>query len=77
MFDVTGDVSLPAGMTLSMLFAPDENVIMDLITCSGTLDGSGTTWNIDANRTKNWAVVTTQNTIRAQYTKPGTKLLVR
>ena len=45
MFDVTGDVSLPAGMTLSMLFAPDENVIMDLITCSGTLDGSGTTWN--------------------------------
>ena len=77
MFDVSGDVSLPAGMTLSMLFAPDENAIMDLITCSGTLDGSGATWNIDGKRPKNWAVVTTQNAIRAQYTKPGMMVIIQ
>ena len=77
MFDVAGNVLLPASMTLRMLSAPDESAIMDLITCSGILDGSGTTWNIDAKRPKNWAVVTTQNAIRARYTKPGMMVIIQ
>ena len=75
MFDVSGDVSLPAGMTLSIVPGLEANA--DLINCSGTLNASGTSWSIDAKRPARWSVETKQNTIRALYTMPGTKLLVR
>ena len=75
MFDVAGSLLLPAGMTLRMLFEPEETSSMDIITCSGT--GSGTAWNIDARRPKNWSVVTTQNAIRALYTKPGMVIIIQ
>ena len=75
MFDVSGDVSLPAGMTLSIVSGLEANA--DLINCSGTLNASGTSWNINAKHPARWAVETKQNTIRALYTMPGTKLLVR
>jgi len=75
MFDVSGDVSLPAGMTLSIVPGLEANA--DLINCSGTLNASDTSWNIDAKRPARWSVETKQNTIRALYTIPGTKLIVR
>ena len=62
-------------MTLSIV--PGLEVNADLINCSGTLNASGTSWNINAKRPARWAVETKQNTIRALYTMPGTKLLVR
>ena len=75
MFDVAGDVSLPATMTLRIVPGLDESV--DLINCFGTLNAPGTTWTIDANRPARWSVKTTQNSIRAQYTKPGMTLIIR
>ena len=75
MFDVAGDVSLPAGMTLRIIPGLEESV--DLINCFGTLNALGTTWTIDANRPARWSVETKQNTIRALYTLPGTKLIIR
>ena len=75
MFGVSGDVSLPAGMTLSIVPGLEANA--DLINCSGTLNASGTSWNINAKRLARWAVETKQNTFRALYTIPSTKLFVR
>ena len=75
MFDVAGRLLLPSGMTLRMLSEPEETSSMDIITCSGT--GSGTTWSIEAKRPDNWAVVTTQNAIRALYTKPGMVIIIQ
>ena len=75
MFDVSGDVSLPAGMTLSIVSGLEANA--DLINCSGTLNASGTSWNINAKRPARWAVETKQNTIRAQYTKPGMMVIIQ
>ena len=77
MFDISGDLLLPAGMTLSMLSEPEENASLDLITCSGTLDGSGTAWSIEARKPSRWSVETTQNAIRVLYNIPGTKLILR
>ncbi len=77
MFDVAGDLSLPAAMTLRMVSEPAENASMDIITCSGTLNASGTAWTIDAAKSKRWRVESTQNSIRAVYTIPGMKLIVR
>ena len=62
-------------MTLSIVPGLEAN--SDLINCFGTLNASGTSWNIDAKRPARWSVETKQNTIRALYTIPGTKLLVR
>jgi len=70
-FDISGDLLLPASMTLRMLSEPAENMDADLITWSGSLGGSGTTWNIDAERPARWSVETKPNVIRTRYTKPG------
>ena len=75
MFDVTGSLLLPSGMTLRMLSEPAETSSMDIITCSGT--GSGTTWSIEAKRPDNWEVETTQNAIRTLYTKPGMVIIIQ
>ena len=32
---------------------------------------------VNARRPKNWAVMSTQNAIRAQYAKPGNSLIIR
>ena len=77
MFDISGDLLLPAGMTLRMVSEPAENTSMDIITCSGTLNASGTAWSIDARRPARWSVETTQSAIRARYNIPGTKMIVR
>ena len=77
MFDVAGDVSLPVGMTLRMLSEPEEDASLDLITDSGSLDGSGTAWSIEARKPSRWSVETTQNAIRALYNIPSTKLIIR
>ena len=77
MFDVAGDVSLPASMTLRMLFEPEETSSMDILTCSGTIGASGTAWTIDAGRPEQWSVKTTQNAIRARYGIPGTTIILR
>ena len=75
MFDVSGDVSLPAGMTLSIVPGLEANA--DLINCSGTLNASGTAWSIDARKSARWSVETTQNAVRALYNIPGIKVIVR
>ena len=75
MFDVAGSLLLPAGMTLRMLSEPEETSSMDIITCSGT--GSGTAWSIEARSPSRWGVVTTQNAIRALYTKPGMVIIIQ
>jgi hypothetical protein len=75
MFNVTGNVSLPAGMTLSIVPGLEESI--GLIDCSGTLNASGTAWTIDANRPAMWSVKTTQNAIRALYTKPGMVIIIQ
>ena len=75
MFNVTGNVSLPAGMTLSIVPGLEETV--DLINCFGTLNSSGTVWTIDANRPAMWSVKTTQNAIRAKYSKPCMMVILR
>ena len=77
MFDVAGSLLLPAGMTLRMISEPADTSIMDILTCSGTLDASGTTWSIDARRPRKWAVETTQSAIRVQYTKPGMSMIIK
>ena len=77
MFDVAGSLLLPASMTLRMLFEPGETSSMNILTCSGTIGGSGTTWSIDARRPMNWEVVATPNAIRAKYTKPGMMVIIR
>ena len=67
MFDIAGDLLLPADMTLRMLSEPTENTRMDILTCSGTLNASGTAWSIDARRSRRWSVETTQNAVRVRY----------
>ena len=62
-------------MTLSIVPGLEANA--DLINCSGTLNASGTSWNINAKPLARWAVETKQNTFRALYTIPSTKLFVR
>ena len=76
-FDISGDLLLPAGMTLRMVSEPEENTGMDIITCSGTLDGSGTAWSIDARKSDRWSVETTQDAVRVLYTIPSTKVIIR
>ena len=71
MFDISGDLLLPANMTLRMLFEPAENMDADLITWSGSLGGSGTAWSIAARHSARWTVETKPNVIRVRYTKPG------
>ena len=53
----------------------EENA--DLINCSGTLNGSGTTWTIDAECPSRWKVKTTQDAIRARYSLPGMTLILK
>jgi hypothetical protein len=77
MFDVAGSLLLPADMTLRIISEPEETSRMDILTCSGTIGGSGTTWSIDAGHPARWSVKTTQNAIRAQYTKPGMMLIIQ
>ena len=77
MFDISGSLLLPASITLRMISEPGETSGMDILTCSGTIGGSGTTWSIDARRPQNWAVEATSNAIRVQYTKPGNLLIIR
>ena len=74
MFDISGDLLLPDSMTLRMLSEPAENTSMDIIICAGT--GSGTAWSIEARKPSRWSVVTTQNAIRALYTKPGMVIII-
>ena len=76
-FDISGDLLLPAGMTLRMVSEPERNTSMDLITWSGTLDGSGTAWSIDARKSDRWSVETTQDAVRVLYTIPSTKVIIR
>ena len=77
MFDISGNLLLPANMTLHMLFEPAENMDADLITWSGSLGGSGTAWSVAARHSARWSVETKANVIRARYTKPGTRVIVR
>ncbi|MBQ3290425.1 MAG: hypothetical protein IJH50_13570 [Kiritimatiellae bacterium] len=78
MFDIAGDLLLPAGMTLRMLFdEPGENVSADIIRYSGTLGGSGTAWSIDAKHPSRWALEAEPGVIRVKYTPPGMRLIVR
>ena len=77
MFDISGDLLLPAGMTLRMVSEPAENMDADLIRYSGSLGGSGTAWSIDAKRPARWSVETATGAIRIRYGIPGTKLIVR
>ena len=77
MFDISGDLLLPAGMTLRMLGEPAENVNADLIRYSGALGGSGTAWSIEAKRSSRWTVVTKQNAIGVRYYIPGMKLSIK
>ncbi|MBR3221590.1 MAG: hypothetical protein IKF72_05090 [Kiritimatiellae bacterium] len=77
MFDIAGDLLLPSGMTLRMLFEPEENVSADLIRYSGTFDASGTAWGIDAKHPSRWAAETEPGVIRVRYTPPGLRLIVR
>ena len=76
-FDISGDLLLPANMTLRMVAEPDENMDADLITWSGSLGGSGTAWSIDARRPTRWSVETKPNAIRVRYAEPSTRLIVR
>jgi hypothetical protein len=76
-FDISGDLLLPANMTLRMLSEPAENTDADLITWSGSLGGSGTAWSVAARHSARWSVETKANVIRARYTKPGTRVIVR
>ena len=75
MFDVAGDVLLPADMMLRIVPGLEGNA--DLINCSGTLNGSGTTWTIDAECPSRWKVKTTQDAIRARYSLPGMTLIFK
>ena len=77
MFDISGDLLLPANMTLRMLFEPAENTYADLITWSGSLGGAGPSWSIVASRPSCWTVETKPNAIRVRYTEPGMMLIVR
>ena len=77
MFDISGDLLLPAGMTLRMFFEPAESMEADLIRYSGTLGGSGTAWSIDAHRSSRWSVESATGAIRIRYGIPGTKLHLR
>ena len=76
-FDISGDLLLPANMTLRMLFEPAENTYADLITWSGSLGGAGSSWSISASRPSCWTVETKPNAIRVRYTEPGMMLIVR
>ena len=77
MFDIAGDLLLPAGMTLRMLLEPAENVNADLVRYSGALGGSGTAWGIDAKRPSRWSVESEPGVIRVQYDPPGMRLIIR
>ena len=77
MFDIAGDLLLPADMTLRMLSEPTENTRMDILTCSGTLNASGTAWSINARRPRRWFVESAPGVIRVRYNFPSIKLFVR
>ena len=77
MFDISGDLLLPANMTLRMLFEPAENTYTDLITWSGSLGGAGPSWSVAASRPNCWTVETKSNAIRVRYTQPGMMLIVK
>jgi hypothetical protein len=77
MFDISGDLLLPAGMTLRMFSEPAENMNADLILYSGSLGGSGTEWSIEAHRRDRWSVETATGAIRIRYGIPGTKMTLR
>ena len=75
MFDVAGDVLLPTAMMLRIV--PGLEGHANLITCSGTLNGSGTTWTIDAECPSRWTVKTTPDAIRVRYSLPGMTFILR
>ena len=77
MFDISGDLLLPANMTLRIFLEPTENMEADLIRFSGALGGSGTAWSIDAHRRERWSVWPATGAIRIRYGLPGTKLILR
>ena len=77
MFDISGDLLLPANMTLRIFLEPTENMEADLIRFSGALGGSGTAWSIDAHRRKRWSVWPATGAIRIRYGLLGTKLILR
>ena len=77
MFDISGDLLLPANMTLRIFLEPTENMEADLIRFSGALGGSGTAWSIDAHRRERWSVWPATGAIRIRYGLPGTKLIFR
>ena len=76
-FDISGDLLLPANMTLCMVSEPAETTDADLITWSGSLGGSGTAWSIDAKHPARWSVETKPNAIRVRYTKPGKVVIIK
>ena len=76
-FDISGDLLLPANMTLRMLSEPAATSVADLITWSGSLGGSGATWSIDAKHPARWSVATKPNAIRVRYTKPGKVVIIK
>jgi hypothetical protein len=75
MFDVAGDVSLPASMTLNI--APGLEESLDLINCFGTISSPGTAWTINATSPTRWSVKTSQNAIHARYTNFGMMMIVK
>ena len=77
MFDISGNLLLPANMTLRIFLEPTENMEADLIRFSGALGGSGTAWSIDAHRRERWSVWPATGAIRIRYGLPGTKLILR
>ena len=77
MFDISGDLLLPANMTLRMLFEPAETMEADLILYSGSLGGSGTEWSIEAHRRERWSVESAPGAIRIRHGIPGTKMILR
>ena len=77
MFDIGGNLLLPASMTLRIATEPEENIKADLIRYSGSLDGSGTTWSIDAKRPSRWSIETAPGAIRVFYSIPGTMVIFR
>ena len=77
MFDVAGDVVLPANMTLRVGPEVGGNASADLIRYSGGLVGPGTEWGVDARHPVRWSVEEEPGAIRIRYTPSGGRIVIR
>ena len=77
MFDVAGDVVLPANMTLRVGPEVGGNASADLIRYSGGLVGPGTEWGVDARHPVRWSVEEEPGVIRIRYTPSGGRMIIR